>query len=349
MIPLPYVQTFRDRIGKIRRYYRRGSRRVALPGLPGSPEFMAAYAAAQDAPAPSAPAVAPPGSIAALVTRYYSSGEYRRLAPGTREQYRRTLDRFVAEHGHRPARQMKRAHVDAIVARMSDGAGHYFLKRLRALMRFAVREDLVIADPTAGVALPRIGEHHTWTDDELAAFEAIWPVGTKQRLAYALILYTGQRVSDACRLGWPDANGFRVRQQKTGAALIVPVHPALAAVLEATPKRGLVVMLTEYGQPFSTRGFGNLVSDAIRKAGLPSRCVAHGLRKAAARRLAEAGATEKQIAAITGHKTLAEVERYTRAADQVRLARDAMEKQAENDRLSNRLSNSPPRRTKSKG
>ncbi len=73
------------------------------------------------------------------------------------------------------------------------------------------------------------------------------------------------------------------------------------------------------------------MSKAIRAAKLPVRCKAHGLRKAAARRLAEAGCTAKQIQAITGHKTLAEVERYTRKADQVRLARKAMKKQRKAD------------------
>ncbi len=73
-----------------------------------------------------------------------------------------------------------------------------------------------------------------------------------------------------------------------------------------------------------------MISKAIQEAGLPARCKAHGLRKAAARRLAEAGCSASEIAAITGHKTLAEVERYTRAADQERLARQAIQRQSEN-------------------
>lgn len=118
----------------------------------------------------------------------------------------------------------------------------------------------------------------------------------------------------------------------------MPIHPTLAAILDATPKRH-VVLMTDYGKPFTVKGLGNLMSTAIRKAGLPARCVTHGLRKAAARRLAEAGATEKQIAAITGHRTLTEVARYTKAADQTKLARQAMDKQAENDGVANRVAN----------
>lgn len=90
------------------------------------------------------------------------------------------------------------------------------------------------------------------------------------------------------------------------------------------------ILFTAYGEQFSVKGFGHMISTAIRAAGLPERCKAHGLRKAAARRLAEAGCSASEIAAITGHKTLAEVERYTRAADQERLARQAMQRQSEN-------------------
>jgi integrase len=131
---------------------------------------------------------------------------------------------------------------------------------------------------------------------------------------------------------WSDIAGdlIRVAQQKTGEKLSIPLHPALQEILAVVPRRHLANLSTEYGQPFSIKGFGNFISDAIKKAGLPARCKAHGLRKAAARRIAEAGGTAKEIAAVTGHKTLAEVERYTRAADQERMARSALAKQAGN-------------------
>jgi integrase len=89
-------------------------------------------------------------------------------------------------------------------------------------------------------------------------------------------------------------------------------------------------LLFNFGQ-----GFGNFISEAIQAAELPARCKAHGLRKAAARRLAEAGCTAKQIQAITGHKSLEEVERHTRKADQMQLARQAVTKQENNHKLAN--------------
>jgi len=113
--------------------------------------------------------------------------------------------------------------------------------------------------------------------------------------------------------------------------MTIPMHPRLQRELRLHRKAHVVILTTVYGKPFTVKGFGNFMSDAIRAAGLPAHCKAHGLRKAAARRLAEAGCTAKQIQAITGHKTLAEVERYTRKADQVRLARQAMNMQQKAD------------------
>src|SRR5262249_50247167 len=86
------------------------------------------------------------------------------------------------------------------------------------------------------------------------------------------------------------------------------------------------ILRTAFGEPFTSNGFGNFMADKIAAAGLPQRCVTHGLRKAAARRLAEAGCSANEIAAITGHLTLAEVSRYTKAAEQKRLARAAIQR-----------------------
>ena len=93
----------------------------------------------------------------------------------------------------------------------------------------------------------------------------------------------------------------------------------------------MTILTTAYSQPFSVKGFGQFVSAAIAEAGLPTRCKAHGLRKAAARRLVEAGCSANEIMAVTGHKTLSEVERYVRAAEQVRLNERAIERQARRD------------------
>ena len=115
-----------------------------------------------------------------------------------------------------------------------------------------------------------------------------------------------------------------VLQQKTGAMLAIPLHPALAAIIEATPSDHLTFLTTSFGKPFTAAGFGNFFRERCNEAGLSADCAAHGLRKAACRRLAEAGCSANVIASISGHTTLTEVSRYTKAADQERMARDGM-------------------------
>jgi integrase len=152
------------------------------------------------------------------------------------------------------------------------------------------------------------------------------PLGTRQRLGYALLLYTAQRVGDVAKMNRADiVNGeLHVIQQKTGTELYLPVVPELEQALKAYPAKGLSLIGNENGRPLSRAALSHMMRQAIKDAGLPAKCVSHGLRKAAMRRLAESGKTEKQIAAVSGHKTLREIERYTAAADQRQLAKDAM-------------------------
>ena len=187
-------------------------------------------------------------------------------------------------------------------------------------------------DPTLRVKGFRSHELHTWTEEELAQFEARWPIGTKQRLAFGLLLYTGQRGSDVRQMVWTDIVGatIRVAQQKTGTKLVIPLHPRLQELLSDSRRSQAAIMATNYGAAFSVKGFGQFMSAAIQAAGLQSRCKAHGLRKAAARRLAEAGCSSKQIAAVTGHKSLAEVERLHARCRSGRLAQQAIAKQSAN-------------------
>src|SRR5262245_60445197 len=107
--------------------------------------------------------------------------------------------------------------------------------------------------------------------------------------------------------------------------LAIPVHPELAAIIAASTADQLTFLTTQFGRPFTSAGLGNKFREWCDQAGL-QHCSAHGLRKAAARRLAEAGCTAHEIAAITGHASLKEVARYTRGADQRRLAEAAMNK-----------------------
>jgi integrase len=177
----------------------------------------------------------------------------------------------------------------------------------------------------------RIGkEHATWTDDEIEQYRGHWRLGTRERLAFELALCTSQRRTDLAAMRWDHISKGRiaVTQSKTKVQLSLPIHPDLQAALDAMrgPRSGPLLPRTSRpkGKALAPESLGNLFAGWIDEAGLGKHCVLHGLRKACCRRLAEAGATETQIASISGHKTLAEVARYTKAANQGRLADDAM-------------------------
>lgn len=127
---------------------------------------------------------------------------------------------------------------------------------------------------------------------------------------------------------------IRVAQDKvrkgTINELLIPIHPALARALQAGPIVGMTHLITDaQGRPL--RSLTDLIAAAVKLAGLPARCVAHGLRKAALRRLAEHGSTTKEIAAVSGHRSLSEIERYTARADQAGLAQAAIAKLPDNE------------------
>ena len=107
------------------------------------------------------------------------------------------------------------------------------------------------------------------------------------------------------------------------------MHPKLREIIDATPTVGVKTFLvTHIGKPYTAAGFGNYFRALCDQAGCPD-VSAHGLRKATARRLAEIGCSANQIASITGHASLSEVQRYTKAADRKRMAREAMAKLVE--------------------
>lgn len=216
----------------------------------------------------------------------------------------------------------------------TPGAANDLLKKIRLLMRFAIDAGWRTDDPTQRMKRYASKEFHTWDEAQIASYEKHWPIGSKERLAFGLLLFTGQRRSDIIGMSWRDIEDglIRVIQAKTGNKVWVPIHPRLREILAATTKDHLSILTTGWGRPFTAAGFGGWMADKIGEAGLPDECVTHGLRKAAARRLAEAGCSANQIASITGHKTLAEVERYTKEADQKQLARAAMSRLVEQEK-----------------
>lgn len=331
-VTLPYIQEFKDRQGRVRRYFRHPELpRVPLPGHPGSPEFMLAYNAALAGHRiePKSINRSAPGSVSGTIAAYYTDNSFLGLAPGTRQGRREILERFRNEAGELPVALMEQKHVAQRLGKMKPFAARNWLKAIRALMQFAKRIGLREDDPTERIEMNRAkaGAIHTWTEDEIAIFELHHGLGTRARLAMAILLYTAARRGDAVKLGPQHIRSGRLvyRQQKTGRALEIPIHPQLAEALAATPSQHLTFLVTTQGGPYTPKGFGKLFRRWCIEAGLPQ-CSPHGLRKACARRLAEAGCSAHEIASITGHKTLSEVQRYTDAANQANLAKAAFDR-----------------------
>ncbi|MFZ2252640.1 MAG: tyrosine-type recombinase/integrase [Minisyncoccia bacterium] len=328
-----------DRHGNARHYFRvPGRPKVRLHGEPGSRAFLDAYAAALEAMGserPSAGAAPRPGSISALCVAYYQSADYKALADQTRYTYRQLLDKFRATYGDGSAGKLTAPQISAILDKSAHtpAQAKNLLKTLRALFRFAAARGMVRSNPAMAVTFKvrKTAGYRAWTDADIEAFETHWPSGSRARLAIALLLYTGQRRSDVVRMGRQHVSdgAITVRQLKRGPdapMLTIPIHANLKAELDRLPAGQMIFLMTAFGKPMSPFGFSNWFADCAKKAGLPEHSSPHGLRKAAARRLAEAGCSTLEIMSITGHASMREVERYTASVSQKRLAEAGMGK-----------------------
>jgi integrase len=332
-----YTHGFIDRHGKPRFYFRRkGHRRLPLPGLPWSPEFMTAYEAAIKGEA--APLITVetnrtrPGTLGALVGSYFASPQFLTLSPSTQATYRGIIERFRNDHGHRRVTHLQRDKLREMLSNRikTPAAANNWLRMVRMLMRFAIEMGMRNDDPTLGIKTLKIHSDgfKAWEPERVEQYRARYPLGTTSRLALELLLNTAQRRSDVVRMGRQHIRDgiLSIRQQKTGALVEIPILSELQEALEAMPADNLTFLTTEYGKPFTAAGFGNWFRQQCNAAGLPIGYSAHGLRKTAATRLADAGCTDHEIMAWGGWETLKEVQRYTKAANRKRLAQSGREK-----------------------
>ncbi len=342
-IRVKYVVEDKDRHGNVRLYLRKpGLAKTRLPGPVGSPEFWAAYHKALAAPpVPVRPSGPLPGSIRWLVQEYYKTPEFKRLDAKTRRVRVAAFERFCAyvpeggtvPDGDRAFAEMRAKHVRARrdLLDKTPGTANNLVKFLRVLFAFAIRYDHHDRNPAADVELLKGSAEgwHSWTLAEIEQFESKYPVGTVPRLVLSLALYTGQRRADLAvmgrqqeRDGWLHFTQNKGRN-KSPVRLQIPIIDELRHVLDASPTGDLIYITGATGQPLKPNSLGNSFRDWCNAAGLPN-CSLHGLRKAAAARLAELGCSEFEIMSITGHMTSKEVTRYTRGADQRTRAEGAL-------------------------
>lgn len=344
-IALKYLIEDRDRHGNLRLYVRkRGAPKVRLLNRPGTPEFLEEYRTAlagrlQEPAKPENERRAGRNTLRWLCEQYYASAEFKGLQARTQRVRRQILDGICARDGDKPYALLEARHVRKRRDEKADRpeAANSMIKALRQVYSFAVANDLCVRNPVKDVPYlsGRSQGFHSWSIEEVEAFEKRHAIGTRARLALALMLYTGQRRSDVVRFGRQHIKDgwLSFTQTKNSArkpvTLAIPVRPELQAIIDATPSAHMTFLVTSFGKPFTSNGFGNWFRRRCNEAGL-SHCSAHGLRKAAAARLAELGASENEIMAVTGHMTSKEVVHYTRAARQKVLAQQAMARFAKN-------------------
>jgi integrase len=298
--------------------------RTRLPDDPASADFRQAYAAAMAGETMRCPVVKTDsaGTIGALIASYMRSTQFISLRDTSKAGYVTRLEAIRVDHGHRAVVGLTRERINKILQPLADrpGAALDTLKKLRILIRRAIEDGILQHDPSAGIKRPKSKPVRAWTDAEMDAFERRWPLGTKQRTAYELMLNVGTARVDVHKMTWTqvDAGGVAYTRNKTGVPVDIGLATNLRAALDVTPRTHVTIINTEFGKPFSVDGFSGFMRDAMKAAGLPLDCKPHGLRKTLGRRLADAGVSAHDIMAALGHTTLAQAELYTKEANRRR-------------------------------
>lgn len=333
-LDFPYLVPDPDRHGNERYYVRmKGKPKIRLRAKFGTEEFVKEYWEARKLPPKEASlhGRAKPGTLRYLIDHYMESKDFKALDENTTQQLRaRILSKLVLAAGDK-GQLLSPASIKKGVRRRKYGAAKDFLTTLRGLYKWAFDEDLVPSDPTLGVHLKRqqTDGFHTWTQEEFAAYEAKWPLGTRQRTAYAIGRYTAQRISDAVRIGRQMERGGKVHlrqwknRTKAPVDVVIPIVPPLREALDAWQGKGLTWLETPDGDPYTADGLRIRFRQWCDAAGLPH-CSFHGLRKATAAQMAEAGKTPHQIMSVLGHSTHQQAATYTKKADRERMAGEAL-------------------------
>lgn len=354
----PNVTVSPDRHGKLRARFRKAGYPAAyMKHLPDTPGFDAEYKALATKAIENR---TKPGSVSDLCTRYYASADFMAKGGADDKARRRGLiESFRADFGDDLVSDFSFEHIEGILIQRTHKtvnakgrtvggqvAAHNLRKQLRRLFAYAVKLKWISKNPVEeadNVGKRKLTGFHTWTEAEIAQYQAKHPLGTSARLALEIVLWTAQRRGDARLFGPRHIQRGKINYQasKNAADLWLPIAPDLKRAIDAMPSVGLnSFLVTAYGKPFSKDGFGNRFREWANEAGLPH-CGLHGLRKAIARRAAQSKATQAGIKAVGGWKGDAEVALYTAAAAQEGLADDAMELIVDRYSTKNPVSQSP--------
>lgn len=329
-LPL-YVSAEKTRHGKTVFYFRKdkGSR-TRLPDI-NSPRFFAEYQRALLAIEPEPKRMVGVHSLEWLIARYRETTAYQGLSRATRRQRDNIFKNVVAKSGREPFKAISRKTIVAARDKRANtpAQARNFLDAMRGLFRWALEAEHITVDPTSGVSNPKRAKgagFEAWTEDDVTRFEKRWPVGTKERVWMHVLLYTGLRRGDAVIVGKQHVRDgvITIRTEKTGTEVDIRIMPELAATLVAGPTGDLAYIVGENGRPLTKESFGNFFRAACSAADIGKS--AHGLRKLAATKAAEAGCTVGELEARFGWTGGTMASHYTKTADRRRLAAAAAEK-----------------------
>jgi integrase len=338
----PHLHRQITRHGKAVWYVRIGKgMRTRLRAEFGTPEFDAEYQAALSGK-PATRKGPANGTLAWLIARYRETAAWQKgLSAATRKQRENIFLHVIEMAGEKPYVKIIAATIEAGKERRAHtpAQARNFLDAMRGLFRWAYAAKRVKADPTASVRNParQKGDGFIpWTEAHVEAYECRWPIGTKERVWLDVLLYTGLRRGDAVRVGRQHVRDgiATLKTEKSHGAVEVslPLLPVLERTLASGPCGDMAFICGARGEPFTKESFGNVFREACREAGVPGS--AHGVRKIAATRAANSGATVAQLEAIFGWTGGTMASHYTRSADRKRLAIEAMHKLANDSRTS---------------
>jgi integrase len=269
------------------------------------------------------------GSLAWLIERYRETTDWTGVSLATRRQRENIFKHVIASAGNNSIASITSAVITAGRDRRKETPfqARHFLDSMRGLFAWAKSAGFVKVDPAESVKYPTLKSgagFPVWTEDDVIAYELRWPLGTRQRVWFAVLLYTGLRRGDAVRLGKQHVRDgiATIKTAKTGTDVHIPLLPPLQEALKAGPTGELAFICGLNGKPMTKESFGNAFSEACRQAGIKKS--AHGLRKIGATRAANNGATVAQLNAIFGWTGTDMASLYTRSADRKRLAQDAI-------------------------
>lgn len=306
-IDLPHIHAVKKRLadGRVQTYYYHRLTRKRIHGQPGTPEFLESYrqAASDDGP--------PRDTLAGIIHDFVRSPEFSRLAPRTRNDYHQHMADLEGAFGDAPLQALEDRRFRALalkerdrIAQASAKRADYWWAVLRRVLSWAVDRGLLQSNVCRGGGKLYTPDRRDriWSPEQIAALMEV--ASAEMRLAVLLALYTAQRQGDILALRWSAWDGRRIEltQQKTGQHVIIPAVAPLRTALEAAPRRAITIITNPSGRPWPVNSFRSAFAKTRQRASITG-LTFHDLRGTCLTWLAQAGCTQAEIAAISGHKT----------------------------------------------